>query len=129
MTRSFLLATLALAAIGLGAAASAQSPEPFDPSQVRRLSPEEKEEILANSSERAADAALNSALGGGTSGGIHGEVGAVVGTGGTAGLFGTARIPLGDRGAAIISFEDYRTRTLDPGLLDQFYTRRRIAPR
>ena len=133
MTRPLLLPLLALAALVPGAAASAQTSEPSgDTSQVRRLSPEQKEHILAENERRRAEAAeLDTALGGSITrpSGIHGEIGAEIGTGGTRGLFGSALVPLGDRGAAAFSFEDYRTRTLDPGLLDQFYTRRPIVPR
>ena len=132
MTRSILLPLLALAALVPGAAASAQTPEPADTSAVRRLTPEQKEQILAENERRRAEAAaLDTALGGSITrpSGIHGEIGAEIGTGGTRGLFGSALVPLGDRGAAAFSFENYRTRTLDPGLLDQFYTRRPIAPR
>ena len=74
---------------------------------VRRLSPEEKERILAESSEAAADASLRSIMGGGgsgTSSQIHGEVGAMIGTGNTYGVFGTALVPLGENGSAIFSF-------------------------
>src|SRR4051812_49048519 len=114
MLQRMLLSLLA-AGLATSSAATAQTAAAPDPVQVRRLSPEEKERILANSNEQAADAALNSALGGGSrteSSGIHGEIGAVVGTGGTRGVFGTALIPLGDRGAAILSFEDFRTDTV-----------------
>jgi hypothetical protein len=130
--RSPLLPLLALAALTPGAAASAETPEPSDTSQVRRLSPEQKEQILAENERRRAEAAeLDTALGNaiGRPSGIHGEIGAEIGTGGTRDFFGSALVPLGDRGAAAFSFENYRTRTLDPGLLDQFYIRRPIAPR
>jgi hypothetical protein len=133
VTRPLILPLLALAALVPGAAASAQTPEaPGDASQVRRLSPEQKEQILAENERRRAEAAeLDTALGGSITrpSGIHGEIGAEIGTGGTRGIFGSALVPLGDRGAAAFSFENYRTRTLDPGLLDQFYVRRPIAPR
>lgn len=133
MTRPLLLPLLALAALVPGAAASAQAPEPSgDTSQVRRLSPEQKEQILAENERRRAEAAeLDTALGGPITrpSGIHGEIGAEIGTGGTRGIFGSALVPLGDRGAAAFSFENYRSRALDPGLLDQFYIRRPIAPR
>lgn len=121
MTRLF--PALALAAIGLASAASAQTAERFDPSQVRRLSPEEKERILAENEQRAKDAEFNAALGI-PSPGIHGEIGAVIGTGGTRGIFGTALVPLGDRGMAAFSFEDFRT-----DAFDRPNARRRHAPK
>ena len=39
---------------------------------------------------------------------VHGEVGAVVGTNGLRGAFGTVGMPLGEDGYATFSFEDYR---------------------
>lgn len=103
----------ALAVLGLTAsAASAQTAQPFDPSQPRTLSAEQKQQILAHNDETAADRALNSALGGGTGGllgQVHGEVGVMFGSGGAAGVFGTAQVPLGENGSAIISFEDLRS--------------------
>lgn len=36
---------------------------------------------------------------------VHGEVGAFVGTGGARGVFGSAAVPLGDKGFAAFSFE------------------------
>lgn len=106
------LSLSALAALSGLAAISAASAQTFDPSQVRRLSPEEKQQILDHNQETAADRALNSALGGGTGGllgPVHGEVGVMVGSGGAAGVFGTAHIPLGENGSAIVSFEDLRS--------------------
>lgn len=110
MPQLLALMLFALAAPATGDA-GAQPSEAFDPSQVRRLSPEEKERILARNSDRATEAALNAAIGDGPSGsaGVHGELGVVVGTGGTSGIYGAAAIPLGDRGSASFYFEDFRT--------------------
>ena len=95
---------LAFACLIFASAALAQT----DVGQVRRLSPEEKERILANSSEQAADAAMMSMMGGGNRDSrpnrIHGEVGVMVGTGNSYGIDGTAVVPLGDNGSAILSF-------------------------
>lgn len=106
MYRASILAALILTSTG--GMAPAQSD---DLTQVRRLSPEEKERILNASSEAAADRALDSALGGGINmrdaPKVHGEVGVSVGTGGV-GAFGTALVPLGENGVAILSFEDFR---------------------
>lgn len=44
---------------------------------------------------------------------VRGEVGAEVGTHGALGVFGTALVPLGDNGAAVISFS--RSRLGDAG--------------
>lgn len=39
---------------------------------------------------------------------IHGEIGAMIGTNGTRGIYGVAEIPLGDRASAVLSFENSR---------------------
>lgn len=39
---------------------------------------------------------------------IHGEIGAMIGTNGTRGVYGVAEIPLGDKGSAVVSFENSR---------------------
>lgn len=126
MTRPILLPLLALATLIPAAAASAQAPETADTSQVRRLSPQEKEQILAENERRAREAEIDAAIGNASSrpNGIHGEIGGVIGTGGTRGIFGTAVVPLGDRGSAAISFEDFRTDTLDRANIS-----RRAAPK
>jgi hypothetical protein len=127
VTRLLLLPLLTLVAVIPVTAASAQTPEPSDTSQVRRLSPEQKEQILAENERRRAEAAeLDTALGGSITrpSVIHGVIGAEIGTGGTRGIFGSALVPLGDRGAAAFSFEDSQTGALDrPGL------RRRAFPK
>lgn len=79
-----------------------------DTAQIIRLTPEQKAAALEGGSEAKADAALNRAAGGGADRAIHGEVGAMIGTGGARGMFGTAAIPLGDNAGAIISFENSR---------------------
>lgn len=106
----------ALAALFLaGVPASAQTAAPAG--QVIRLSPEQKEALLADGSEEKVDAAQAQALGGDGSGRqIHGEVGFMIGTGGARGVYGVAAIPLGENATAIISYENtrwgnnYRTR-------------------
>ena len=40
---------------------------------------------------------------------VHGEVGAMIGTGGARGLFGTMLAPIGDDGFAALQFETTRT--------------------
>lgn len=90
-------------------AQAAASDVPVATGQVIRLSPEEKEALLAQGSEEKVDAAQAQALGGdGPSRQIHGEVGFMVGTGGARGFYGAAAIPLGDNASAFISFEDTR---------------------
>lgn len=73
--------------------------------EVRRLSPEQKESILRGSDGSATDAFLSAARGGGASSQIHGEVGAMVGSGGSRGIFGTTHVPLGERGSATFFIE------------------------
>lgn len=103
MMRQLLVPICLLAGAFTASAAIGQS----SLSDVRRLSPEEKERILAANSEADVDAASMSMLGGGgsRSSQIHGEVGAMVGTGGARGIYGTAIVPLGENGSAILSFE------------------------
>ncbi len=74
----------------------------------RRLSPAEVERILEEAAQRrlTADKAPPRV--------IEGEVGVSVGTGGTREVFGTAVVPVGKQGSAIISIDagesDRRTR-------------------
>jgi len=79
-----------------------------DSATIVRLTPEERAAALDSATEASTDAALAQAAGGGGDRQVHGEIGAMIGTGGTRGIFGTAAIPLGDRGGAIISFEKSR---------------------
>ena len=102
------LATAAICAIALTSCPALAQAVPADEGRVTRLSPEEREALLDAGSEESADRAQAQAMGGGSDRRIHGEVGAMIGTGGARGLFGTAVIPLGDSGAAMISFEHSR---------------------
>ena len=76
--------------------------------QIISLTPEQKADLLARNTEATVDAARAQGLGGAAHQEIHGEVGAMIGSGGTRGVFGTAAIPLGDDAGAIISFENSR---------------------
>lgn len=97
-------ATICLIALtACSAIASARTPE----SRVTRLSPAEKEVLLDAGTEESADRAQAQAMGG-DSDRVHGEIGAMIGTGGARGVFGTAVIPLGENGTAVVSFENYR---------------------
>jgi hypothetical protein len=107
---SGLIGALAFTAMSLISAAGAQTNAPDDLSRVRGLSAEEKERILDRGTEAATDAAHRSFLGGGgASKQAHGELGMMVGTGGAVAIFGTGLVPLGENGAAIISFESSRS--------------------
>src|SRR5262249_2880741 len=80
---------------------------------TRRLTDEQRQEILDNLTEEQVTAARNAAAHGELPGsnldrGIHGEIGAMIGSHGSHSVFGTAAIPLGDSGGAIVSFEDSR---------------------
>jgi hypothetical protein len=73
---------------------------------VYALTPAQKAAALQSGAEaRDGDAALT---GGGGSLLIHGEVGAAIGTGGYRSMYGTAAIPIGENGGAIVSFENSR---------------------
>ncbi|WP_213979590.1 hypothetical protein [Sphingomonas sp. dw_22] len=76
---------------------------------TRRLTDEQRREIVDNNTEEKA-AAARGELGESRSleRGIHGEIGAMIGSHGTRGIYGTAEIPLGDNAGAIVSFESSR---------------------
>ncbi|WP_136163387.1 hypothetical protein [Sphingomonas flavalba] len=90
------------------------------PAHVIRLTPEQREAAMADGSEKKVDAALAQATGGGAVDDdaldgidrpdrrVHGEVGFMIGTGGTRGFYGAAAIPLGDNAGAMISFSQQR---------------------
>ncbi len=109
-------ATLILTALLATAATSA---EPAG--QVYRLAPEEIAK-LADAPPAPFDPLFDRSLYDGVQQkrdrAVHGEIGAFVGSGGARGLFGTAEVPIGDRGFASFSFEDSRTD-------DRGYRRRR----
>ncbi|RUN75719.1 hypothetical protein EJC47_15310 [Sphingomonas sp. TF3] len=69
-----------------------------------RLSDRERDAILNSNTVESAAAARGERLPG-TGPGIHGEIGAMIGSNGTRGVYGTASIPLGDNAGAVISFE------------------------
>jgi hypothetical protein len=72
---------------------------------VYALTPEQKAEALqSGAGARPDDATI--AGGGGLP--IHGEFGALIGTGGMRSVYGTAAIPIGENGGAIVSFENSR---------------------
>ena len=78
-------------------------------SEVLTLSDAEKAEVLRH--RDAADAGALpplDALAARPSRQIHGEVGAMIGSNGTRGAYGSAAIPLGQTGEAAVSFESSR---------------------
>jgi hypothetical protein len=74
-----------------------------------RLTDEQRMKILDNNTADSAAAARGELTGSERVGhGIHGEVGIMIGSHGTRGVYGTADIPLGDNAGATISFESSR---------------------
>ena len=105
-----LLRALALVAVLAGSAVLAAEP------QVYRLSPEQIEAAKNQASQGLETNALippsRTEIGGPSLYGedtkpkrqVHGEMGVVMGTGGTRGIFGTAIVPLGENSTAAFSF-------------------------
>ena len=74
-----------------------------------RLSDEQRMEILNHNTVESAAAARGEHADSRSAGrGIHGEVGVMIGSHGTRGVYGTAEIPLGDNAGATVSFESSR---------------------
>lgn len=69
------------------------------------LSDSEKSDLLAQNTESSVEAARAGLGNGGGGRAIHGEIGAMIGTHDTRGIYGTAAIPLGDNAGAVVSFE------------------------
>ena len=84
-------------------------PAPSTTTDTIRLTDEQRAKILDGITEDSAAAARGERSGSGITGqGIHGEVGAMIGSNGTRGVYGTADIPLGDNAGATVSFESSR---------------------
>lgn len=74
-----------------------------------RLTDEQRDEILnANTEARAAAARGEMTDSESLDRRIHGEMGVMIGSHGTRGIYGTADIPLGDNAGATVSFESSR---------------------
>lgn len=79
------------------------------PGRVISLTPEQKEAAIESGGTMTAGPAADIAGHGGSGAGqIHGEIGAMIGTGGARGVYGTAAVPLGENAGAILSFEKSR---------------------
>jgi hypothetical protein len=92
-------------------ASTTAEPDPSASGDVIRLTDAQRREILDNNTAESAAAARGErpGLGSGLAGsGIHGEVGAMIGSHGSRGIYGTADIPLGDNAGATVSFESSR---------------------
>ena len=74
------------------------------PADVRRLSPAEVERILEEAARKRVAADKPPARV------IEGEIGVTVGTGGIREVFGTAVVPVGQEGTAIISIDNAESR-------------------
>lgn len=74
---------------------------------VVALSPAAKEKLLDAAATRNVNAPGEPAVNG-IGRQIHGEVGFMVGTGGTRGVFGSAVAPLGENGSIAVAFENSR---------------------
>lgn len=88
------------------AAAPVAQPAPDAAGDTVRLSDEQRNAILASNTVDSAAAARGEMSA--AERGVHGEVGVMIGTNGTRGIYGTAAIPLGDKGEAVVSFESSR---------------------
>ncbi len=111
--RAFPIALALVAGASCWATASvaqtAASPAPTTSGDSIRLTDDQRMAILdSNTAESAA--AARGELPGSRYGDrrIHGEIGAMIGTNGTRGIYGVAEIPLGDRASAVVSFENSR---------------------
>lgn len=114
--RALTLALTVAAAAGwsvpsLAQTAPAAAPDAAAPAtgDTIRLSDEQRNAILdRNTVESAAAARGELTQSERMDRGIHGEVGMMIGTNGTRGIYGTAAIPLGDNAGAVVSFESSR---------------------
>jgi hypothetical protein len=93
--------------LAAGVIACAPATAQTSPAQTIRLSPEQLAKVRDSGTEAVAPSASNLS-GGSLDKGIHGEVGMMIGTNGSRGVFGAAAIPLGQNAGAVISFEDSR---------------------
>lgn len=91
------------------AAAAQTAPSATPADDTVRLTDEQRLAIIDNNTPERAAAARGELTGADRAArGIHGEIGAMIGSNGTRGIYGTAQIPLGNNGAAIVSFENSR---------------------
>jgi hypothetical protein len=87
----------------------AQSTPAATTADTLRLTDEQRMKILDGNTAESAAAARGELPGSAVAGrGIHGEVGVMIGSHGTRGVYGTADIPLGDNAGATISVESSR---------------------
>lgn len=88
---------------------SAQSVPATQAPDTVRLSDEQRRAILDSNTMESAAAARGELTGADRADRrIHGEVGVMIGTNGTRGIYGVAEIPLGNNGSAVVSYENSR---------------------
>lgn len=93
----------------LAQASPAAGPPTAASGDTIRLSDAQRDMILdGNTVESAARARGEMADAGEARPAIHGEIGAMIGSNGTRGVYGTAAVPLGDNAGAVVSFESSR---------------------
>ncbi len=97
-----------LACVAAAMAAAPAMAEDVADATVVRLSPAAAERAIESGAASAATDDGYAMIDDGPGRQIHGEVGMMIGTGGARGLFGTAAIPLGENGGAVISFSTER---------------------
>ena len=86
-------------------APATQAPAP----DTVRLSDEQRRAILDSNTMESAAAARGELTGADRADRrIHGEVGVMIGTNGTRGIYGVAEIPLGNNASAVVSYENSR---------------------
>lgn len=104
---------LALALTSYAPAAAAQTASaPAAPvaDDTVRLTDEQRLAILDQITPESAAAARGELPGSSlASRGVHGEIGVVIGSHGTRGVYGAAEIPLGDNASATVRYENFRT--------------------
>src|SRR3569623_472390 len=89
--------------------AAATPAAPAANSDSVRLTDEQRMAILDSNTAESAAAARGELTGSERADRrIHGEIGAMIGTNGTRGIYGVAEIPLGNNGSAIVSYENTR---------------------
>lgn len=91
-------------------AQSATAPAaPVATSDIVTLTDEQRMAIIDGNTMESAAAARGELTGSDRAGrGIHGEVGVMIGTNGTRGIYGVANIPLGNNASATLSYENSR---------------------
>lgn len=96
------------AALALLPAASLAAQTASSDPDTLSLSDAQKQELLAHNTESSVDAARAGLGRGPPVRQIHGEIGAMIGSHGSRGIYGSAAVPLGDNADAAFSFEDSR---------------------